>query len=68
MVGAWLLTLPVAAAMGGLAYGITRIFGANNALGPIVVLALLLAALGLALSRRLRRPTPTPRAVAGAEA
>jgi PiT family inorganic phosphate transporter len=66
MVAAWVLTLPAAGAMGGLAYAITRIFGANNAAGPIVVLLLLLAALGFVLSRRLRRPAPG--VAAGAEA
>jgi PiT family inorganic phosphate transporter len=65
MVGAWLLTLPAAGAMGGLAYAITRIFGANNAIGPIVVLVLFGVLLGVAMSRRLRRPAAT---VAGAEA
>jgi PiT family inorganic phosphate transporter len=66
MVGAWILTLPAAGAMGGIAYGITRIFGANNAAGPIVVLVLLLGAIGFAFSRRLRRPSGP--VVAGAEA
>src|SRR6476620_1787718 len=42
MVGAWILTLPAAGAMGGLAYGITQSFGENNAAGPIVVILLLL--------------------------
>src|SRR5436305_4139347 len=56
MVGAWILTLPAAGAMGGLAYGITRIFGRNNAAGPIVVLLLFLTLVGFALVRRLRRP------------
>ena len=66
MVGAWILTLPAAGAMGGLAYGITRIFGSNNAAGPIVVLALFLTGLGVMVARRLRRPEP--HVVAGAEA
>jgi PiT family inorganic phosphate transporter len=65
MVGAWILTLPAAGAMGALAYGITRIFGANNAGGPIVVLILFVAGLVVALGRRLRRPEPV---IAGAEA
>jgi inorganic phosphate transporter, PiT family len=65
MVGAWLLTLPAAAAMGGLAYAITDLFGHNNAAGPIVVLILFLAMVGVAMARRFRRPAPT---VAGAEA
>jgi inorganic phosphate transporter, PiT family len=66
MIGAWLVTLPAAGAMGGLAYAVTRIFGANNAAGPVVVLALLLSAIALAFVRRGRRATP--RVVAGAEA
>src|SRR4051812_10147057 len=66
MVGAWLLTLPAAGAMGGLAYAVTRIFGANNAAGPLVVLALLLGAVALAFVRRGRRATPP--VVASAEA
>src|SRR3954453_15678529 len=66
MVGAWVLTLPAAAAMGGLAYGITQLFGENNAAGPIVVLLLFLGGLGMMVARRLRRPEP--RVIAGAEA
>jgi PiT family inorganic phosphate transporter len=66
MVGAWVLTLPAAGAMGGLAYGVTRIFGANNAAGPIVVLILFLAGLGFAFTRRFRSSGSTT--VAGAEA
>jgi PiT family inorganic phosphate transporter len=65
MVGAWILTLPAAGAMGGITYGITRIFGANNAAGPIVVLVILGAVLAFALARRFR---PQPVAAAGADA
>src|SRR3954470_2663071 len=65
MVGAWIVTLPAAGAMGGLAYGITQIFGENNAAGPIVVLLLFLGGLGMMVARRLRRPEP--RVIAGAE-
>jgi PiT family inorganic phosphate transporter len=64
MVGAWILTLPAAGAMGGITYGITRIFGANNAAGPIVVLVILGAVLAFALTRRFRPPTVV---AAGAE-
>jgi PiT family inorganic phosphate transporter len=64
MVGAWILTLPAAGAMGGIAYGITRIFGANNAIGPIVVLVLLGAALALVIARRFR---PQPVVAVGAD-
>ena len=66
MVAAWILTLPAAGAMGGIAYGITRIFGANNAAGPIVVLALLLTAIAFAFAQRFRRPSAP--VAAGAEA
>jgi PiT family inorganic phosphate transporter len=55
MIGAWILTLPAAGAMGAAAYGITRIFGANTATGPIVVLVLFLSALALVMVRRVRR-------------
>ncbi|MDP9385739.1 MAG: inorganic phosphate transporter [Actinomycetota bacterium] len=43
---AWILTLPAAAAVGGVTYGVTRIFG-EGALGPLIV-ALSLATLLLA--------------------
>jgi PiT family inorganic phosphate transporter len=56
IVGAWLVTLPAAGAMGALAYGITRIFGANNAIGPIVVLIAFLSVIGLIMLRRYRAP------------
>jgi inorganic phosphate transporter, PiT family len=69
MVGAWLVTLPAAGAMGGLAYGVTRIFGVNNAAGPIVVLVLLLAGIALVFARRYRQPGgPVVAGPAGAEA
>ena len=48
---AWVLTLPAAAAIGALAYGLTRIFG-TGALGPVVVTL----AVALADRRRLRAP------------
>jgi PiT family inorganic phosphate transporter len=69
MIGAWLVTLPAAGVMGGLAYAITRIFGANNAAGPIIVLALFLVAVAVIGARRFRRPEARPSAVvAGSEA
>jgi PiT family inorganic phosphate transporter len=67
MVGAWLLTLPAAGLMGGLAYAVTQLFGENSAMGPIIVLALLAAGVGFGFARRFRQP-PAPRVVAGAEA
>jgi PiT family inorganic phosphate transporter len=52
IVAAWVLTLPAAAAVGGLTYAVVALLG-SDAVGPIVVSALLLAALGVALARRL---------------
>ncbi len=43
IVAAWLLTLPAAAAIGGIAYVVTRVFGTGS-LGPAVVAALGLGA------------------------
>jgi PiT family inorganic phosphate transporter len=56
IVGAWLLTLPAAAAIGAVAYGITRIFGTGS-VGPVVVAALSLLATA-ALARRIRARSP----------
>jgi inorganic phosphate transporter, PiT family len=44
IVVAWILTIPAAAIIGGAIYGVTRIFGASSAVGPIVVSVLILAA------------------------
>ncbi|HEX6602212.1 MAG TPA: anion permease [Solirubrobacterales bacterium] len=54
---AWLLTLPAAAAIGGLTYGVTRIFG-SGAVGPIVVTAIALGMIAVAFSRRARQGAP----------
>ena len=51
---AWVLTLPCAAAIGGLAYGLTEMWG-DDAVGVVVVLVLILALIGLTLGRRLQR-------------
>ena len=51
IVAAWVLTLPAAAAVGGLTYGVTRMFGTGS-LGPVVVSVALLLALMWALVRR----------------
>jgi inorganic phosphate transporter, PiT family len=40
---AWVLTIPAAATIGALIYGITSIFGASSAAGPIVVSVLIVA-------------------------
>jgi inorganic phosphate transporter, PiT family len=52
IVTAWVLTLPASAAVGGLTYAVVSLLGTND-VGPIVVSAALLAALGIALGRRL---------------
>ena len=51
IVVAWVLTLPAAASVGALVYGIEWLVGAKSA-GPIVVAAVLLLALGFLLVRR----------------
>jgi PiT family inorganic phosphate transporter len=50
---AWVLTIPAAAAVGAVTYGIVSLFG-DGAAGPIVVSALLLVALVVWGARRMR--------------
>ena len=52
IVVAWVLTLPAAAAVGGLTYAVVALLGSESA-GPIVVTAALLIALAMALGKRL---------------
>jgi inorganic phosphate transporter, PiT family len=52
IVVAWVLTLPGAAAVGGLTYAVVSLFGAHKA-GPIIVAVLLLALLTVAFVRRI---------------
>ncbi len=52
IVVAWVLTLPAAAVMGGVTYGVTRLFG-DGAAGPVVVAAALIATLVWIFGRRL---------------
>ena len=59
IVAAWILTLPCAAAVGALAYGVTRIFG-TGAAGPIVVSAIGLGLTAYAFARRYRQGAPVP--------
>jgi inorganic phosphate transporter, PiT family len=54
IVGAWVLTLPGAAGIGALTYGVTRIFG-TGAAGPVIVLALIVGASALLVARRAQR-------------
>ena len=51
IVAAWVLTLPAAAAVGALTFGVVRLFG-DGAAGPVVVSAVLLLALAVAMARR----------------
>ena len=59
IVTAWLLTLPATAAIGGLVYGVTRVFGTGS-LGPVVVSAIGLGLAAAAFTRRIRQGTPVP--------
>ena len=54
---AWILTLPAAAAVGALTYGVTRIFG-DGAAGPVVVSVALVGVLGYLFGRRLLAGKP----------
>ena len=49
---AWVLTLPAAATVGALTYGVLQLFGGGST-GPVVVAALLVAALLMAGVRRM---------------
>ncbi len=51
---AWVLTLPCAAAVGGLTYAVSRIFG-TGALGPLLVSISLLAIMAVVFGKRLQR-------------
>jgi inorganic phosphate transporter, PiT family len=59
IVTAWLLTLPAAAAIGALTYGVTRIFG-TGALGPVLVTLASLTLIAVLFSRRAERVAPVP--------
>jgi inorganic phosphate transporter, PiT family len=56
---AWLLTLPAAAAFGGVTYGVSRIFG-TGAMGPVLISAAALLLIALAFARRSRQGAPVP--------
>ena len=57
IVFAWLLTLPAAAAIGALAYGVTRVFG-TGALGPVLVTLAGLTLIVAVFARRAERGAP----------
>src|SRR6476659_11412874 len=52
IVVAWVLTIPAAAIIGGIDYGVTEIFGASSALGPVIVSGMILLGSGLLFIRR----------------
>ena len=65
IVVAWVLTLPAAATVGALTYGVTRLFG-TGAVGPMVVsIGLLLALVVGAGAARHARPDPDGGGVSG---
>jgi inorganic phosphate transporter, PiT family len=51
---AWILTLPAAAAVGALTYGVSRVFG-EGALGPLLISIALIALMAALFGQRLRR-------------
>jgi PiT family inorganic phosphate transporter len=59
IVAAWILTLPAAAALGALAYGLAEIFG-HGALGPALISLLAVAALTAGLAGRRGERTAAP--------
>ncbi len=56
---AWLLTLPAAAAIGGVTYGVSRIFG-TGAVGPVLISAAAVLLIAFAFARRSRQGAPVP--------
>jgi inorganic phosphate transporter, PiT family len=56
---AWLLTLPAAAAIGAVTYGVSRAFG-TGAAGPVVITVVALLLVALAFVRRSRQGAPVP--------
>jgi PiT family inorganic phosphate transporter len=54
IVVAWVLTLPAAAVIGALTYGVTRLFG-KGATGPVVISALIVVGAAVLFARRAAR-------------
>ncbi|HST55251.1 MAG TPA: inorganic phosphate transporter [Solirubrobacteraceae bacterium] len=57
IIGAWVLTLPAAASIGALAYGVSRVFG-SGALGPLLISVSLLMLLTAVFARRIKTHSP----------
>jgi PiT family inorganic phosphate transporter len=62
---AWALTIPAAASVGALTYGVSRIFG-EGALGPVLIVVSLLMLMVAMFGRRLRGGSPVTAAAADA--
>ena len=63
---AWALTLPASAAIGGLVWALTRLFG-TGALGPVVVAGALVVAVLLLFARRFQQGSPITATSGGAQ-
>jgi PiT family inorganic phosphate transporter len=63
IVAAWIVTLPAAAAIGALAYAVTRLFG-TGAAGPLVVSVLMVLGAVVLFSKRARHGPVVARAEA----
>jgi PiT family inorganic phosphate transporter len=59
IVRAWILTLPAAAGMAAIVYGVTSLFG-HGALGPVVVAGILLLAAAALVARRIHPAIASP--------
>jgi PiT family inorganic phosphate transporter len=57
MILAWVLTIPMAGAIGAATYGVTRLFG-TGAVGPVVVSLLGIGLTALVFLRRVQRGSP----------
>jgi inorganic phosphate transporter, PiT family len=57
IVAAWIVTLPAAAGIGAVTYGVTRLFG-TGAAGPLVVSVVIIVASSVLFSRRSQHGPP----------
>jgi len=57
MIVAWILTFPMAAAIGAITYGVTQIFG-DGAVGPVLIAGAGIVLTVMAFIRRARSPVP----------
>lgn len=59
IVGAWVLTFPMAAGIGAFTYGVVSLFG-DGAVGPVVIAATGVVLTAMAVARRIRAGSPMP--------